>query len=146
MCLCAAPSSAVVVRAIAMTMHQWTLFRFAEERARTTSAVSAPGRGPDGNCGHIERFYNRRRLDQAMGYRSPEEFDQQEVELEATVPHSRTKLFLNVRRYPTDFRGSDRRFESCHNNMRKEMRSVDAGPISSPVTQKVGTRKPCEYY
>jgi transposase InsO family protein len=35
---------------------------------------------------HIERFYNRRRLDQAMGYRSPEEFDQQEVELKATVP------------------------------------------------------------
>ena len=25
---------------------------------------------------YIERFYNRRRLDQAMGYRSPEEFDQ----------------------------------------------------------------------
>ena len=69
-----------------MTMHQWTLLQFAEERARTTSAVSAPGRGPDGNCGHIERFYNRRHLDQAMGYRSPEEFDQQEVELKATVP------------------------------------------------------------
>ena len=27
---------------------------------------------------HIERFYNRQRLDQAMGYRSLEEFDQQE--------------------------------------------------------------------
>jgi transposase InsO family protein len=27
---------------------------------------------------YIERFYNRQRLVQAMGYRSPEEFDQQE--------------------------------------------------------------------
>lgn len=95
---------------------------------------------------YSERFYNRLRLDQAMGYRSPEEFDQQEVELKEPYHHSRTKLFLNVRRYATDFRGSDRPIESCHNSMRKEMRSVDAGPISSPVTQKVGTREPCEYY
>jgi transposase InsO family protein len=40
---------------------------------------------------YIERFYNRQRLDQTMGYRSPEEFDRQEVELKATVPALSTK-------------------------------------------------------
>jgi hypothetical protein len=52
------------------------------------------------------------------------------VELKATVPALSIQLFLDIRRYATDFRGSDRPSENCHNGTSKEMRSVDAGPIS----------------
>jgi transposase InsO family protein len=54
-------------------MYQWKLLQFAEERVGPATFQHQV----ESIAEYIEQFYNCERLHQALGYRSPEEFEQQ---------------------------------------------------------------------
>ena len=50
----------------------------------------------------IERYYNRRRMHSALGYRTPEQFERSLLHLPASVPVASVSLFRHAGIYRPD--------------------------------------------